>query len=171
MKKLITFASITALGLTTFIAMASPVDAELKFGLAMGKNTSPQPVLVVTPFGSFKECFALGTGSLVNARLQISLEKMTCNDSHYFYEYQLKSVLVFDKSGKSGIKTKHIPPSQSLLNSIKGLKDLYSKIEYIEGLKLIADAELGHWDVEPSTPIQIDFATTPELLRKTPLSQ
>ena len=153
------------------MAIASPVDAELKFGLAMGKNTPPQPVLVITPFGAFKECFALGSGSLVNARLQITLEKMTCSDAHYFYEYQLGSVLVSDKSGEIGIKTTHHPPSQSLLNSIKDMKDLYKQIGYAEGLNLIVDAELGHWEVEPKTHILIDFITQPKLARKIPISR
>ena len=142
------------------------MGASLKFGLAIGKNASPQPVLLITSFDFFKECFALGSGSLVNARLQISLEKMTCNDANYFYEYDLKSALVTDDMGQLGIQTRHYPSSQSLKNSITGLKDLYSKIDYTEGLKLIADAELGHWDVEPGAPVQINFVVTPVLIRK-----
>lgn len=171
MKKLIIITLAAGLGLTTFMAMSSPVDAELKFGLAMGKNTPPQPILAITPFGAFKECFALGSGSLVNARLQITLEKMTCSDAHYFYEYLLSSVLVSDKSGELGIKTTHHPPSQSLLNSVKDTKDLYKQIGYTEGLNLITDAELGHWEVEPKTRILIDFVTQPKLARKIPISR
>lgn len=171
MKKLITITLAAGLGLTTFMTQASPVDAELKFGVAMGKNTPPQPVLAITPFGTFKECFALGSGSFVNARLQITLERMTCSDAHYFYEYQLSSVLVSDKSGNVGIKTTHHPPSQSLLNSVKGMKNLYKQIGYTEGLDLLHDAELGHWEVEPKTRILIDFVTQPELERKIPISR
>ncbi len=96
---------------------------------------------------------------------------MTCSDAHYFYEYQLSSVFASDKSGEIGIKTTHNPPSQSLLNSVKGLKDLYKQIGYTEGLDLIADAELGHWEVKPRTRILIDFVIQPELARKTPISR
>ncbi|MDX9714115.1 MAG: hypothetical protein RBT37_01660 [Dissulfurispiraceae bacterium] len=138
-------------------AHAQALQATLKFGLSMGHTSEPQPVLIVTPYQNYKNCFAVGTGSLSGDRLQVSLQTMTCGDDHYFYQFDVTDAVVSDGTGNKGIQAKHYPPSKELLDSVKGLKDLYGRIGYSEGLKLISNAEMGHWVVEPGTHVLVNF--------------
>lgn len=166
MKKILFSLVVTASFVAFTGAYAQPLQATLKFGLSMGRTSEPQPVLLVTPYEHYKNCFALGTGSLSGDRLQISLQKMTCGDDHYFYEFEVSDAVVTDRAGNKGIQAKHYPPSRQLLDSVKGLKDLYGRIRYTEGLKFISNAEMGHWDVEPGTQVMVDFRGQPVLTRK-----
>jgi hypothetical protein len=147
-------------------AGASQVGGELMTGLAMGRSTEPQKVLVSTSFESFKGCMTVGTATLADGRVQIALEEMTCSDGASYYVYSIDGSYVMDKERAVGIKAKHVGPSKQLLASLKPVKRAYELIGDEHGLETIRDAELGHWDIEAGIGVAIVFKNRPLLKQK-----
>lgn len=153
---------VTCLTSLSVLAVEPIYSGLVKFGASMGVDSQPTPVLIITPYRQFDDCYALGISHLVNGSMDIRLSRMTCADEGSFYEFVLHDVKVMDITGQPFITVKHYPPSKNLQDIIEN----YRKLGYEEGIKMMESAALGHWDLEPETPVKLKFASEPFLRKK-----
>lgn len=152
----------TSMASLSLFAVEPTYNGVVKFGASMGVDSPPSPIVIITPYRQFNGCHALGVANLVNGAIDIQLSTMTCAVEDGLYEYILSGVKVMDVSWQPLVSARHYPPSKNLLDIIEN----YRRLGYVEGLKFMANAALGHWDLEPETPVKLNFESEPFLKKK-----
>ena len=152
--------------LSTLIYAETPIyKGLLKSGFALGLNNQ-QPTMVEASIEQYGNCNILGHGKLQNNRVHVELTNMTCYKNKKFSQYRLERAFLIDTNDKiSGLKTKHIVPTEDEVKILDQYEKLYkNNMAYKHQILM---AKLGHWDVNGNTNVLVCFTLQPSLIKTT----